>query len=138
VSRNLTPAEVEQRRRAPVLHGADSPAQIVRVARAQKRRWLRQAGLRAGDLDGIALALLDNWSRAQSKVELCDRWYAEHGFLDEHGEPHGPSKLYFTAMNCARLAATRLAEHVKARGLGETSMVVALQAARATRDGEAS
>lgn len=96
-------------------HGANSPAQIVRVARGQKRRLLRQIGLRAADLDGVALALLDNWSRAQSKVELLDRWLAEHGVVQEDGEPTPPMKIYFTALNCSRLAATRLAEHLRER-----------------------
>jgi len=98
-----------------LVHGGHSPAQIVHVARTQKRRWLRQAGVRAGDLDGVAQALLDNWARAQAKVELLDRYFAEAGFLDEHGEPRPAAKVYFTALNSSRLAAARLAEHVKHR-----------------------
>lgn len=107
-------------------HGVHSEAQIRPVARAQKRRLLRQVGLRAGDLDGIGMALLDNWARAQAKVELLDQWLAEHGILEADGEPKPPMKIYFTALNCARLAATRLAEHLRDR-VGEPSMVTILQ-----------
>ena len=111
---------------AAVRHGANSPAQIVQVARGQKRRLLRQTGLRAADLDGIGLALLDNWARAQAKVELLDRWLAEHGILvEEGGEPTPPMRIYFTALNCARLAATRLAEHLRDRP--ETSPLALLE-----------
>ncbi len=102
--------------RAAVTHGAHSPAQIAPVARAQKRRFLRRIGLRAGDLDGIGLALLDSWSRCQAKVELLDRHFAEVGFLDKQGEPQPAVRVYFVAINSARLAAVRLAEHLRVRG----------------------
>jgi len=72
-------------------------------------------------MDGVGLALLDNWSRAQAKTQLLDDYFDARGFLDDEGEPRGPAKLYFTAINSARLAATRLSEHLKARGVrGET------------------
>lgn len=116
----------EEGNQAALRHGGNSPSQIVRVARGQKRRLLRQIGLRAADLDGIGLALLDNWARAQAKVELLDQWLAEHGIVQADGEPTPPMKLYFTALNSARLAATRLAEHLRAR-VGEPSMVTILQ-----------
>jgi len=95
-------------------HGATSEAQIVPIARAQKRRLLRQIGLAAGDLDGVGRALLDNWARAQGKVELLDRYFAAHGFLDEGGDPQPATRLYFVAVNSARLAVVRLNEHLRA------------------------
>jgi hypothetical protein len=65
--------------------------------------------------------LLDNWSRAQAKVNLLDQFFELRGFLDEEGEVRGPVRVYFTAINSARLAATRLSEHLKGRGVkGET------------------
>jgi hypothetical protein len=103
-------------------HGAHSPARIAPVARAQRRRFLRQTGLRASDLEGLGLALLDNWARAQAKVVLLDAHFAEVGFLDETGEPVPATKLYFTALNSARLALVRLNEHLKARAPGEESL----------------
>lgn len=94
-------------------HGAYAPARIVRVARAQKRRFLAQAGLRANDLDGVSRALLDNWARAQAKVELLDRHFEERGgLLDDGGEPLPATRIYFTALNSARLALARLSERV--------------------------
>ena len=82
-----------------VKHGHDSEARIKPVARTQKRRLLRQIGLAASDLDGIGRALLDNWARAQAKVELLDRWFEANGFLDPDGEPVPATKVYFTAVN---------------------------------------
>lgn len=116
MSRELTAAEVEQRRSASVTHGAESPARIVRVARTQKRRWMSRSGMRARDLDGVSGALLDNWSRAQAKVELLDQYFAAVGLLDDGGEPRAATRIYFTALNSARLAAVRLAEHLKTQG----------------------
>ena len=78
---------------------------------------MRQNGLRASDFDGVGLALLDNWSRAQGKVELLDQHFSSAGFLDERGEPCAAAKIYFTALNSARLAAVRLAEHLRERSL---------------------
>ena len=42
-----------------------SPAQIAPVARAQRRRFLRHAGLRAADLDGLGLARTGGGPRRQ-------------------------------------------------------------------------
>lgn len=72
-------------------------------------------------MDGVGLALLDNWSRSQAKVHLLDEFFDSRGFLDDEGEPRGAVRVYFSALNSARLAATRLSEHLKARGVrGET------------------
>jgi hypothetical protein len=59
--------------------------------------------------------LLDNWARAQAKVDLLDRHFAERGFLDQAGEPVSATRLYFTALNSARLALVRLNEHMRER-----------------------
>ncbi len=79
----LSPAQLEQRAQANVRHGARSEGRIRAVARTQKRRFLRQNGLRAGDVEGLGLAYLDLWARAQAKVELMDRWSEENGWLDD-------------------------------------------------------
>jgi hypothetical protein len=96
-------------------HGAQSATRIRPAARTQKRRLLRQIGLASSDLDGIGKALLDNWARAQAKVDLMDRYFTEHGFLDADGEPVGATKVYFVAVNSARLALSRLREHLNAQ-----------------------
>ena len=49
-------------------HGVESKPVVKKVATVQKRRLLRQIGLRAGDLDTVALGYLDLWARVQSKV----------------------------------------------------------------------
>jgi hypothetical protein len=94
-------------------HGAYSERQIRPRASRQKRRILRQIGLRAGDLDSVGRAYLDQWARAQAKVELLDEWFAEHGFLDDKGEPVGGAKVYFVALNAARLNLARFEEHLR-------------------------
>jgi hypothetical protein len=45
-------------------HGATNELQIVRRATVEKRRLLRQIGLRASDLESVGRALLTNWARA--------------------------------------------------------------------------
>ena len=55
------------------------------------------------------------------KVVLLDSYFDARGFLDDQGEPNAAARIYFTSINSARLAATRLSEHLKARGVrGET------------------
>lgn len=96
-------------------HGAYSPARITPAARAQKRRFLARNGLRASELDAITAALLDNWARAAAKVALMDSFFAEHGFLDEKGEPRPAAKVYFLALNSARHALVRLEANIDVR-----------------------
>jgi hypothetical protein len=103
-------------------HGANSEGRIRPAARAQRRRFLRQTGLRASDLEGLGLALLDNWARAQAKVVLLDAYFDRAGFLDAEGEPVPATRIYFTALNTARLALVRLNEHLKARAPDEPSL----------------
>src|SRR5450759_1459246 len=99
---------------APAKTGARSPAIVAQHARAEKRRFLRQTGMRIGDLDGVALAYLDAWARAAAKVRLMDAWAQEHGFLDSDGNPPPFATIYFTALNSARLALSRLEAHLPA------------------------
>jgi hypothetical protein len=83
------------------------------LATIQKRRFLRQNGLRKSDIDGIGLALLDSYARAQSKVELLDLWFAEHGIVDEGGRPQPSLSIYFTALAAATKTLGRLHDHLR-------------------------
>ncbi len=123
-------AGAEKGNRRALKHGAGSEVRVRRIATVQKRRLLRQIGLRQADLDGIAISYLDNWARAQAKVELLDAYADEHGWLDPDGKPPAFAAFYFTALNSARLSLDRLAAHLKAQGNAERSMVVELQARR--------
>jgi hypothetical protein len=96
-------------------HGAGSERRVKRVATVQKRRLLRQIGLRARDLDAIALGYLDLWARATAKIELYDDWAAEHGYLSEAGESPPWVREYFAALNSARLALGKLEGHLALR-----------------------
>ena len=111
----ITPAVIEQRSKASLTHGCTSERQIRPLARAQKRRLMRQLGMKMGDLDGVSNALLDNWARAQGKVVLMDEYFQARGFIREDGEVESASKVYFTALNSARLALTRFGEYMKTR-----------------------
>lgn len=71
--------------------------------------------MRMGDLDGVANGLLDNWARAQAKVTIMDEHFAVHGFIREDGEPEPVTRIYFVALNSARLALTRFGEYQKTR-----------------------
>jgi hypothetical protein len=105
--RTLSLAELEQRRTAPLKHGAYSANQIRSRARAHRRRFLRQGGLRASDLDAVAAAYLDGWARALGKVDLFDADQNRNGELRE----------YFAALNSARLWLAKLEARLAATGL---------------------
>jgi hypothetical protein len=110
-----------------VSHGAHSERRVKPLATVQKRRFLRQNGLRKADVDGIGLALLDAWARAQAKVELLDVFFADRGIVDpEDGKPAPALGVYFTALNAATKALVRLEEHLKRRA--ETDPFEALNA----------
>jgi hypothetical protein len=114
--RPLSVAEIEQRRKAAVRHGGTSERKIRPLARNHRRRLLRQIGLRAADVDPIGRAYLDAFVRLAAKVELIDRYVAEHGLLREDGEPQACMRLYVSLHNSARLALQRLELHLRATG----------------------
>jgi hypothetical protein len=118
----ITEAVRLQRSNASLRHGGQSEYQIRPVARAQKRRLMRQIGMRIGDLDGVANAHLDGWARAQAKVQLMDAYFQEKGFIREDGEPEPASKVYFAALNSARLSLTRFSEYMKTRAPDRDSL----------------
>jgi hypothetical protein len=114
---NLHPAPpFEPDNEAAVRHGAHSDKRVSPRAATHKRRVLRQIGLRASDLDGIALGYLDGFSRAQAKIELLDAYADANGFIDRRGKPRGFAAVYVSLLNSARLSLSRLDEHLKKRG----------------------
>ena len=106
MTRALSAAEVEQRRRAPMRHGGYSATQIKARARAHRRRFLRQAGLKASGLDAVASAYLDAWARALARVDLFDVEQREH-----------EAREYFSALNSSRLAMAKLEARLSVLGL---------------------
>ena len=94
-------------------HGATSERQIRPLARAHRRRVLRQMRLRAGDVDPIGRAHLDAYVRLQAKVDLIDRYVEEHGMILPDGEPQPVMRLYVSLQNSARLALQRLEQHLR-------------------------
>jgi hypothetical protein len=110
----LSLAQVEQRRAAPLQHGAYSGRQIIHRATVEKRRLLRQVGLRQSDLESIGRALLQNWARAAAALALMDGYAAGAGWLDEDGNPRGFARLYVSLLNSERLALRALGDHLRA------------------------
>jgi len=112
-------------------HGARSPAAVATVALTQRRRLLRNLGMRARDLDAIGRALLVNWSRAAGALALLDDHADTAGWLDEDGEPRGFTRLYIGLLNAERLAALRLADHLRVRDPGQPLAPLADEGRRA-------
>jgi hypothetical protein len=100
---------------AGVTHGATSDRQIVRRATVEKRRVLRQIGLRQDELESLGRALLQNWARCAAALYLMDRYAEEHGWLDEEGNPRGFARLYVSMLNAERLALGKLGDYLRAR-----------------------
>jgi hypothetical protein len=98
-----------------VVHGTYSERAVKPLATTQKRRFLRQNGLRKADVDGIGLALLDTYARAQAKVEILDGYFAEKGLLEADGKPQPALPIYFTALNTSTRTLKALNEHLKQR-----------------------
>ena len=112
----ITPAVVEQRREAAIVHGAGSEARVKDAARAQKRALLRKMGRRSRDLDPVGWVLIDLLSRSLAKLAILDRYYAETGVVREDGSGSPTLPLYVSMLNSARLTASRLAEHLARQG----------------------
>jgi hypothetical protein len=85
-------------------HGATNERQIVQRTTIEKRRLLRQIGLRESDLESVGRALLTNWARAAAALRLMDAYGQEHGWLKPDGEPRGFAKLY---SRCSMPSASR-------------------------------
>lgn len=106
------PAFPGQRRPLETTHGAHSENRIRPIARSHRRRVLRQLQLSPRDLDAIGRGHLDLYVRLVSKVDLIDRYIAEHGLLRSDGEPQPALRLYVSLANSARLALVRLEAHM--------------------------
>jgi hypothetical protein len=96
-------------------HGATSADRIAPLARNQKRRVLRRIGFSARDLDALARGYLDLYCRLAAKIELADRYIEEHGLLRADGTPQPVLATYTSWVNAARLALTRLEQHLRGR-----------------------
>jgi hypothetical protein len=95
-----------------VKHGAKSQAVVRRTAGYVKQSVLQPLGLRQGALSLVGVRHLDIYSRNMAKVQLMDRWVAEHGWLDEKGNPPPFAAVYFTALNAASRALVKLEPHL--------------------------
>jgi hypothetical protein len=105
---------------------------VSRVALTQRRRLLRNLGIRAQDLDAVGRALILNWSRAAGALALLDAYANDAGgWLDENGEPRAFTRVYVSLLNAERLAALRLADHLRARDQGQALAPLAAHGRRA-------
>ena len=106
-------------------HGASSERHIRPLARNQKRRVLRQMGLRSGDVDPIGRALLEHYVRSTAKIALIDAWVDEHGLLLDDGTPQPCMRLYVSLTNTATRTLAKLEQHLRAVGDREPAVVLA-------------
>lgn len=100
----VTDAVRRQRQDAATVHGAYSAARIKAKAAAHRRRFLRHAGLKVADLDGIAAAHLHHWARGMAQLDLFD----EAGIA---------RRDYWVAHNATRRALDALERRLKELGL---------------------
>lgn len=105
----MSAAQLEQRRAAAIVHGARSEVTVERKARNHRRRFLRHAGLKAGDLDAIALSYLHLWARGMARLDLRDA-----GLVDDE-------KHYWHAYNAVKRAAESLERRLKELGVDQPS-----------------
>jgi hypothetical protein len=131
--RELSARELDQRRAAALRHGATSERQIVRRATIEKRRLLRQVGLRQQDLESVGRALLSNWARAAAALHLLDEFADREGWLDPDGNPRGFGRLYISLLNAERLALRALGDHLRAADTDPLSKLAAHLSANAER-----
>jgi len=113
MKKEISKAQLEQRRMASRSHTARSQVVARRRAGYVKQSVLQAAGIRYADLDLIARRYLDLYARVQTKVELYDAWVREHGFLDEEGRTPPWIKEYYAAINTAGRLLARVEEHLR-------------------------
>ena len=113
-----------------LVHGAYSERRVTKRSTMEKRRLLRQLGMRHEDLESVGRALLQNWARAAAALALMDDYAETHGWLTEDGDARGFAKLYVSMLNAERLALRDLERHIAAYGdtpvVGHRSRGVAL------------
>jgi len=97
-----------------LVHGATSDRALVKQSTVEKRRLLRQIGLRQEDLESVGRALLQNWARAAAALSLMDDYAQTVGWLDGEGNPRGFTRLYVSMLNSERLALRDLEKHIRA------------------------
>ena len=61
------------------------------------------------NIESLGLGYLDNYCRAQAKVELMDEYFDRVGFLDRRGKPRPAVAVYFTALGFAEVTARTIA-----------------------------
>lgn len=86
-------------------HGAYSPTRIKAKARAHRRRFLRNAGLAAGDLDAVAREYLSQWAETRAVLDL------------RHEADATVARDYWVAVNAVRRNLAQLERRMKERGL---------------------
>jgi len=87
----------------------------------------------ADSLDPITVELVRLYAAARAPVENFNRWAAENGYLTPGGKPHPFLKVYFTAINSARLALRDLRDHLRDSGEQRAASVVVQMQARERR-----
>jgi hypothetical protein len=97
----LTPAQLEQRSKANLRHGARSEAALAPQVVSMKKALLARMGLRQRDLTWAGRELLDSYCRGKAKVAAIDTWLESNALIDAEGNTPAVMKLYFVALNAS-------------------------------------
>jgi terminase small subunit-like protein len=109
----LSPAQLEQRRLAPLKHGATAGALALSERAGKLADYFRDLAPVLSDSDAPTIALLAyTWAR----IEAANEYLNEHGVLDEHGVPRPVTKQLSTWENSAARLLDRLAMTPTSRG----------------------
>ncbi len=126
--RDLTAAQVQQRRRAPLKHAAQSSTVLAPMVVSIKKGLLARMGIRQRDLSWAGREVLDTYCRAKAKVVAVDRWLETHPMIAPNGEPAAVLKVYFVALNASVRALETLRGIVGALRAEDHDMAKALAA----------
>jgi hypothetical protein len=91
--------------------------------------------LRAGDLDGIGLGLLDGWARAHAVVTILTEHYSANGLFLQSGEVDPSLKTFLSAVGSTRLQLQRLSEHLSRAGAHQDALADYIEAEYGQDDG---
>lgn len=104
----LSLAQLEQRGRANLRHGARSAEALAPLSRSIKQALLKRMGLRQADLTWAGREVLDLYSRNRAKLVAIDRWLETHPMIDADGFPAPVLKVYWVSYNAALRTLTEL------------------------------
>src|SRR5436190_1342417 len=91
-----------------------STSRVAALDRVHRQRLRRRLSLNWSDLDPVGRGFFEHYCRAESKLDLADRFFEEHGYIGEDGSMTAIALHYSTLLNTASRALKALEAHVEA------------------------